>query len=365
MQIASKSKLQSFDWIIFIATALLIVIGLSTLYSTVLAGSDQSYQLVTRQLLALSIGLFCFAILSWIDIRYLYYITPVLYIASLVVLAVLLVYTDPIRGIKGWFVIGPVQVQPAEFVKLSVILTLGAYVHAYAAQMKTWKGLLGGLLLLAIPFVLVMVQPDLGTAVVIFSIGAAIIFFSGIDMKKLAIVGACVIAALPLLYGQLEDYQKARLTSFADPSNDPLGSGYNQIQAEIAVGSGNLLGRGWGRGTQSHLHFLPEQHTDFIFATFAEEFGFLGSVVVLVLYALLIGKSIMLALQTTDQFLFSIIIGVVVFILVHVFVNIGMNIGILPIAGLPLPLVSYGGSSLIATLMGVGMLESIAIRRGN
>jgi rod shape determining protein RodA len=219
--------------------------------------------------------------------------------------------------------------------------------------------------LLLIPFGLVLVQPDLGTAVVILCIGLAILFFSAVDLKKMAILGVCAIAVLPLFYSQLEGYQKQRLTSFMDPESDPQGSGYNQIQAEIAVGSGNVFGRGWGRGTQSHLQFLPEQHTDFIFATFAEEFGFLGSMVILILFAVLIGKSTIIALRTSDQFLFSVAIGVIVFFTVQFFVNVGMNIGILPIAGLPLPFVSYGGSSLIATLIGVGMVESVAIQRGN
>lgn len=359
----TSSRIKSFDWILFGSVILLFLIGLSTIYSTVLAGEGQSFSLITKQLLALALGLMTFAIITWIDIKYVYYLTPALYIVSVILLAVLLFYTDPIRGIKGWFVLGPVQVQPAEFVKITLAFTLASYVQLVGSRMKTWKGLLGALVILGLPLFLIALQPDLGTALVVMAIGMGILFFSPIDLKKIAVIGVIMLAVSPLGYAALEDYQKARITSFLSPNADPLGGNYNQIQSIIAVGSGEITGRGWGRGTQSHLRFLPEQHTDFIFATFSEEFGFLGAFVVLALFGILTVRIVVIALNASDLYSHLVLIGMVLFIFSQMVVNIGMNIGVLPVAGLPLPFMSYGGSSLIANLIAIGCVESVAIRR--
>ena len=360
-----RENIRSFDWLLFITAGLLFIVGLSTIYSTILAGEGQPTSLITRQLLALVIGLIMAAVVIWVDLKYVYYITPVLYVISIALLVGLLFYTDPIRGIKGWFVIGPLQVQPAEFVKITVALSMAAYVRLIGSKISTWKGLFGGLGILGLPLLLIIAQPDLGTALVLLFMGGGILFFSNVDLRKLILVLVIMVALSPVLYGQLEPYQQQRITSFLNPGADPLGTGYNQIQSEIAVGSGSVLGRGWGRGTQSHLQFLPEQHTDFIFATFAEEFGFLGSVVVILLYTLLVGRIFVISRSVSDQYLFLITISMALFIVAHVLVNIGMNIGVLPVAGLPLPLMSYGGSSLLATIIALGIIESVAIRRLN
>ncbi|MCA9397736.1 rod shape-determining protein RodA, partial [candidate division WWE3 bacterium] len=315
--------------------------------------------------IALVLGVICAGVVMAIDFKYVYYITPFLYIVSVILLVGLLFYTDPIRGIKGWFVIGPLQIQPAEFVKIATVLTMAAYIRLIGNKIATWLGLFGGLLLLGLPLGLIILQPDLGTALVLLTIGMGMLFFSDVDLKKLFAVVALGLVISPFLYANLEPYQQSRITSFLNPDADPLGTGYNQIQSEIAVGSGNLVGRGWGRGTQSHLQFLPEQHTDFIFATFAEEFGFLGSFVVIALYVSLVTRIFYVAFTVQDQYFFLITVGMALFLAAHVIVNVGMNIGVLPVAGLPLPLMSYGGSSVLATVLSLGIIESVAIRRLN
>jgi len=361
----TKTFFHRFDWILAGAALLLFLIGLSTIYSTVLAGQGLSGSLVVKQIIAAGIGIAGIITLSRIDLRLLRIAIPVVYGVLVLLLAILLLTADPIRGASSWFVIGGFQFQPSEFLKIALIIMLSSYCAHFSTRMRKWKVMAGYFAILLLPLILVVLQPDLGTAAVILVIGGVILFFSRTDFKKLGLLVAIAIVALPFAYNNLADYQKARLTSFLDPSADPLGAGYNQIQSVIAVGSGGLLGRGWGRGTQSHLRFLPEQHTDFIFATYTEEFGFIGAGVVLILIAVIIVRLVFIAKNAKNDFSFLMIMGILGYLCFQVFFNIGMNIGLFPVTGFPLPLMSYGGSSLITTCLAIGLAEAVAMERTN
>lgn len=361
----AKTFFHRFDWILAGATLLLFLIGLSTIYSTVLAGQGLSGSLVVKQLIAAGIGIVSIVVIVRFDIRMLRVIIPIVYVFLVLSLVVLLLTADPIRGASSWFVIGGFQFQPSEFLKIALIVILASYCSHFGQRMREWKVMAGFFCVLALPLLLIVLQPDLGTAVVILVIGATILFFSRSNFKKLGLLVLIAIILLPFGYNSLADYQKARITSFLDPTADPLGAGYNQIQSVIAVGSGGFWGRGWGRGTQSHLRFLPEQHTDFIFATYTEEFGFVGAGVLLILVILILARLLFIAKNTQDDFSFLIIMGILGYFSFQVFFNIGMNIGLFPVTGLPLPLMSYGGSSLITTCLAIGLAEAVAMQRTN
>lgn len=354
-----------FDWILAGAAFLLFLIGLSTIYSTVLAGQGLSGSLVVKQLIAAGIGITGIVVLVRFDIRMLRIAVPVAYVVLVLLLGILLLTADPIRGASSWFVIGGFQFQPSEFLKITLIIILASYCAHFGTRMREWKIMLGYFGILAVPLGLIVLQPDLGTAAVVLVIGGVMLFFSRSDFRKLGLLVVIAIISLPFGYNNLADYQKARITSFLDPSADPLGAGYNQIQSVIAVGSGGLWGRGWGRGTQSHLRFLPEQHTDFIFATYTEEFGFIGAGVVLILILAIIIRLLLIAKNAKDDFSFLMITGILGYFSFQVFFNIGMNIGLFPVTGFPLPLMSYGGSSLITTCLAIGLAEAVAMQRTN
>lgn len=365
MSAEMRSFLHRFDWVLAGAAFLLFLIGLSTIYSTILAGQGLSETLVYKQLLAFILGIFLAWFLIKVDLRSVRFFSPFLFGGLLVLLVLVVLTADPIRGASSWFVIGGFQFQPSEFIKVALILVLASYCGHFGRRMKQWKVLFGYMLILALPLALILMQPDFGTAVVVMIIGATIVCLSSTDLKKLLLFILIGVIFVPVGYNSLADYQKARISSFLDPSSDPLGAGYNQIQSVIAVGSGNMLGRGWGRGTQSHLRFLPEQHTDFIFATFTEEFGFVGGIIVLFLIAIIVVRLMYLARRVQDRFSFYIIIGILSYLSIQSIANIGMNIGLFPVTGLPLPLMSYGGSSLITTIIAIALAEAVAVQRTN
>ena len=352
-----------FDIVVPVVAGIIILIGLSTIQSTIVAntGSNTILQgnLIHVQVLSVIIGLLILILISFINYRYIQYLWAILYLLSCATLLVVLVVGEVTRGSTRWIELGPVNFQPSSLSALIMILSCAAYLSKLKDRINKWRFLILYGLIFAIPGILLMLEPDLGSTIVVFLIWFGLLHFSAVKFKRLAIIYLLIIVMVPLSWGILADYQKSRLTSFLNPEANPAGAGYNLIQSIIAVGSGQLGGRGWGRGTQSHLQYLPEQHTDFVFATYAEEQGFIGVAVLVALYGVLFARLTIVGSGLADPFAKMIVLGLVIWLSVHVFVNIGMNLGIAPITGIPLPLMSYGGTAVVTVLTAFGIYQSI------
>lgn len=328
-------------------------IGILVIYSS-------SEQLAVQQLLYGVAGLIIFFLVSQIEPGSIKKLIIPFYFFILFALVGVLILGFETRGALRWIPLGVFNIQPSEFAKPALILILSKF---WSEHLPTFRNILKSLLWLAPLILLIFKQPDLGSSLTLASIWIGILLASSISIKKLVVLGLITLCILPLSWFFLHDYQRGRILSFLAPENDPLGRGYNVIQSTIAVGSGEFWGRGLGRGTQSRLQFLPEFRTDFIFASITEEMGFIGSLLVLSIYLNLFIYCLRIAQNTDDTLDLLVIIGVVSMLLFQTFVNVGMNIGILPITGITLPLISYGGSSLIATLISLGMVASVARAR--
>lgn len=359
-----RRLLTNFDWFLLADALLIIAIGISAIYSAT-AADYQSFRmsLAFRQLLWLAISLPFLAIVLSLDYHTICRYAPVLYITMIVALVVLLFLGKTISGSRRWIQLGPMSIQPSEFSKLVMIAILARYFERVKKQelLKLRDLLIPGFLI-AIPFFLIAKQPDLGTSIIIVLISFSIILLVGINKKSLVILFSAGLVSIPFLWSFLKDYQKKRVLTLFNPNSDPLGTGYHAIQSKIAVGSGELWGKGFLEGTQSRLNFLPEKHTDFIFATIAEETGFIGGMVILILFAFLIYKGISIAHQCKDRLGLFIAAGVTSMLTYHIVLNIGMAVGIAPIVGIPLPFISYGGSSLFTFLMATGLLLNVNMR---
>jgi rod shape determining protein RodA len=267
-----------------------------------------------------------------------------------------------VNGARRWLHIGVTRFQPSEMMKLALPLMLAWYFHKNESTLRVRDYFIAGILLL-VPFGLILRQPDLGTAALVGAAGFFVIFFAGMSWKVIGGIVGAGAAALPLLWGFMHDYQRRRILTLLDPSTDPLGAGYHIIQSTIAVGSGGLAGKGWLNGTQAHLEFIPERHTDFIFAVFSEEFGLIGNITLLVLYTLLIARGLMIATNAATLFGRLLAASIALQFFVYAFVNMGMVSGILPVVGVPLPFLSYGGTALLTLFIGAGILMSIQRHR--
>ena len=352
------------DGIILLITILLFIIGLVTIYSATQAkGLTLSGGYSMKQLYWMGLGfamLFAVIIISYqkfIDLSY------ILYGINILLLLFVLVAGHIRLGAQRWFSIGAFAFQPSEFIKICLILVLANYVGSKKGAMEDIKSLITPCVLLAIPFGLVLLQPDLGTALLLVPIFLSIMLVAGARPRYLIGMLILGLAVLPFFWHFLHEYQRQRLLVFLNPNIDPLGAGYTIIQSKIAIGSGGLLGKGWTHGTQNQLNFLPERHTDFIFSVIGEEWGFLGSAILVLLYFLIIKRAFNIASLTSDLYGKSIATGVAVMLGLQVVVNIGMTVGLMPVVGVPLPMVSYGGSSLISTLVAVGLLLNVGMRR--
>jgi rod shape determining protein RodA len=286
---------------------------------------------------------------------------PVYFIGLLLLTSVPL-FGERANGAQRWLHVGVTRIQPSEIMKIAVPLMLAWYFNRHESVLKL-RDYLAAVILLLLPVYLTAKQPDLGTAVLILSAGFYVIFLAGLSWKILIAIGAGVAASLPLLWSVLHDYQRQRILTLLDPSTDPLGAGYHIIQATIALGSGGVLGKGWLKGTQAHLEFIPERSTDFVFAVFSEEFGLLGNCVLLILYTALITRGLMIAANAPTFFSRLLAGAITLTFFTYVFVNMGMVSGILPVVGVPLPLISYGGTSLVTLCVGFGILMSIQKHR--
>ena len=355
---------RKFDWILFGLAAILTLIGLLVIYSTsfkaanLTAPVDASHQII-------------FAVISFIgliltarmDYRGWSKLTPAIYASMIIGLLAVLVLGKTALGATRWINVGFFQFQPSEFAKIAMILVLGKYFSTHYDFMDNPRHLIISLLYVLVPAALVLIQPDLGTALVLLVIWLVMAIVARVRLSYLAAAGAVGLAAIPVIIPLLKPYQRARLEVFFNPTADPLSTGYNVVQSTIAVGSGQLTGRGLAAGSQSQLNFLPSQHTDFIFAVLSEKLGFIGGMLVLVLFMSLLLRGLHIASKAEDRYGVFIATGVVTMLLFHLFINIGMNVGLMPVTGIPLPFISYGGTSLLVSLIAIGLLESIAVRR--
>jgi rod shape determining protein RodA len=346
-------SLRSINIPLFLSSLLLISIGVLVIYSS-------SSVLALQQFLYAFFGLLLFLFVSNLDLYSFRRIIKPLYLLTIIMLFGVYLLGIETRGSVRWIPLGFFNIQPSEFAKAILIMQLGLF---WNKRMPSWINILKSLGWLLPIALLIFKQPDLGTTLTIVAIWIGMLFAARISFGKVLVLVLIASLVIPSSYIFLHDYQKQRIIAFLQPGSDPLGRGYNVIQSTIAVGSGQLTGLGLGRGTQSRLQFLPEFRTDFIFASIAEEMGFFGSLIILSIYVYLLMYCLRVANETDDKLYFLIIIGVYSMLLFQIFVNVGMNIGLLPITGITLPLISYGGSSLIATLLCLGLVSSVAKRR--
>jgi rod shape determining protein RodA len=354
-----------FDWGLLALTLFIGGCGLVALYSAVGAHVPNPQRLLfVKQLIAFGVGLgamvFCFLFNYKLLERW---ATPIFVGANLLLLAVLVVGKTA-GGSQRWIDLGPVSFQPSELMKIVLVIVLARhFARVVQPTGLTLRELVHPILWTAVPFALIVVQPDLGTAGLIALVAVSVTVFVKIERKSLLAIVASCMAVGPLVWFALKDYQKQRILTFLDPNRDPLGSGYHIIQSKIAIGSGMLTGKGFQEGTQNALSFLPEQHTDFIFSVLAEEWGFLGGSVLLLGFLLFVFYGLTISQRCRDPFGTILAVGVTAVVFWQVVINVGMVMGLLPIVGVTLPFVSYGGSSVVTTLMGVGLLLNVSMRR--
>lgn len=356
--------LRAYDWVLFATTIILVSLGLATIYSIGANREPQDFANFGKQLLFAGVGLAVLFGVSFLDFRTLFARPWIYYLLGLLLLGAVLVFGQEIRGTRGWFALGTFTLQPVELVKILLIISLAQYLSKHSEAMASWPVLLRAAGLVLLFMFLVLLQPDVGSAIVILAIFLAFLLLTRLPLRRMA-----VILLMLLLVGAaswffvLQSYQKDRILTFLDPGRDPFGRGYHVTQSIIAVGSGELVGRGLGLGPQSQLNFLPAQETDFIFAVIAEELGFVGVTLLLGAFAVLFLRIGRIIRRSGGTFEFFLVSGLFIYFAVQTFINIGMNLGLLPVAGIPLSFVSYGGSSLLTSLLAIGIIESVALRR--
>jgi rod shape determining protein RodA len=339
--------------------ALTIALGVTVVYSA--SGGGSADRLI-GQGRNLAVALVAMWIFAHIHPQVLLRLALPVYVIGLSLLIGVALFGEIRNGARRWLNIGITTIQPSEIMKLAVPLVLAWYFHRREEALRMRDFVVAGLIL-GIPFGLVLRQPDLGTAMLIGAAGFFVIFLAGLSWKVILSVGVAGLASLPFLWSMLHDYQRQRILTLLDPMQDPLGAGYHIIQATIAIGSGGILGKGWLNGTQAQLDFVPERSTDFILAVFGEEFGLIGNVVLVTLYLLIIGRGLMIAASASTVFARLTAGAITLSFFTYAFVNMGMVSGILPVVGIPLPIVSYGGTALLSILAGMGILMSIATHK--
>jgi rod shape determining protein RodA len=337
-----------------------MVLALMTVGLLVLASaSNANAARITAQLANMMIALGVLWAFANIPPHYLMRLAFPLYVLGVLLLVGVALYGDVVNGARRWLDLGVTRIQPSELMKIAVPLALAWYFDRHEATLRFSNYVIGAIMLL-IPVALITRQPDLGTSVLILAAGFFVLFLAGLSWRIIAGLAAAGAAALPFVWSALHDYQRQRILTLFDPTQDPLGTGYHTIQSTIALGSGGWFGKGWMHGTQTHLDFIPERTTDFIFAVFAEEFGLFGNLLLLALFLLVIGRGMMITAHAPTLFTRLLAGAITLTFFTYAFVNMGMVSGILPVVGVPLPLVSYGGTSLVSICLGFGILMSIS-----
>lgn len=351
-------RLRHLDGVLLILVFMLLGISLAVVTSA----SGQSMSRISGHLINMGLALTVMVVVANVPPHLLSKVGPPLYVAGVVLLIGVALFGEIRNGSRRWLNMGVVAFQPSELLKLALPLMLAWYFQRNEMVLRAKHYLIGAAMLL-VPFLLILRQPDLGTAMMIGASGFYLLFFAGLPWKVILGGGALGAASLPLIWNLMHDYQQRRVLTLLDPSADPLGDGYHIIQSTIAIGSGGLFGKGWMEGTQSQLDFIPERTTDFIFAVFGEEFGYLGAILLVAIYLAVVARGLTIAAHAPTLFGRLMAATLSLNLFTYVFVNMGMVSGILPVVGVPLPLMSYGGTALVTLLLGVGILMSVATHR--
>ena len=352
-------KLKAVDYFLIIIVGIIGSISVVSIYST----ESGNFSFYTKNHLTRFLVFFSmFLVLSFVRVSVWYRQAYIFYILGILLLLLVIFFGISASGSKRWINFFIMNLQPSELMKIAIIVCFARYYHRIqSSDIQSYKYLLQPIILLLIPCYLVITQPDLGTAILIAGSGLAIIWLAGLNLKYFIYSGLILLVSLPFVISILKPYQKSRILTFFNPDRDPLGAGYQIIQSKIAIGSGGFLGKGFLQGTQSYLEFLPEKHTDFIFTLFSEEFGFVGSMVLILLYALLIYRIIRIGFSSRSFFAKLYCFGFASGLFLYIFVNIAMVLGLLPIVGAPLPIMSYGGSSMLSIMLGLSIVMSCKI----
>lgn len=348
----------SIDTSLMVIATLILAVGLATLYSATYENPAR----LQSQLVNIAVALAVMWVVSQVPPQTLMRLAVPVYLAGVLLLVGVALFGEVVNGARRWLHVGIVRFQPSEIMKIAMPLMLAWYFHRREATPRL-RDFAVAAVLLAVPAFLIVRQPDLGTTLLVLAAGFFVIFLAGLSWKVIAGLALAGLGAAPLLWSVLHDYQRRRILTLLDPTSDPLGAGYHIIQAQIAVGSGGLTGKGWLAGTQTHLEFIPERSTDFILAVYSEEFGLAGNAALLVLYLLLIGRGLAIAAGAPTVFARLLAGAITLIFFTYAFVNMGMVSGILPVVGVPLPLVSYGGTALVTLFLGIGILMSIQKHR--
>jgi rod shape determining protein RodA len=354
-------KALNLNWGLVLLISILAAIGCVMLYSAA-DGSMQPW--AARHAVRFSGGLVLMFMVAMFDIRFWFRWAYPIYLLGLVLLVLVEVMGTVGMGAQRWIDLKVIQLQPSEVMKVAIVLALARYFHGVSEEdIGRPSRLIAPVLVILAPVGLVLKQPDLGTALILCMVSGALFFAAGVRLWKFAVVGAAGAGAVPIAWQFLHDYQKARVLTFLNPESDPLGSGYHIMQSKIALGAGGLFGKGLLEGSQSHLNFLPEKQTDFIFTMLAEEFGMVGGLTLIALYALVLAYGFGIALRARNQFGRLLAIGLTVNLFLYIFINIAMVMGLIPVVGVPLPLISYGGTAMLAMMISFGLMMSVYVHR--
>jgi rod shape determining protein RodA len=356
-------KFSKLDWVMTAAVMMLVAFGLAALWSISFEGASFIGANFQKQIISLVIGLVAMFFLAFYDYRVLNSMSTRMYFALLILLVMVIFWGTTVRGTTGWIGIGTLRFQPVEIAKVILVIFLASFLSKKKNQLSIVVRTIVSIILIFLPIFLILRQPDFGSATIILGVWIIMLLVSGINKKNLFILFAIGALALTPGWFMLKGYQKDRLVNFVSPERDPRGSGYNVIQSIVAVGSGGLTGKGLGHGSQSQLNFLPEKHTDFIFAVISEELGFFGAAIIFFLFGVIFYRMRQIAMSAKDNFGYLLSVGIMAMIFMQFLVNIGMNIGMMPATGVPLPFLSYGGSSLVSILASIGIMQSVYLRR--
>lgn len=348
---------QGLNWFLILTVFLLGLVGVGTLYSAA-GGSFDPW--AWRHGVRLIIGIFLMLAVAALDVRVLYNGAYFIFGGLLLLLLSVQLFGDVTMGAKRWLDLGIVTVQPSEFIRLGMILALARFYQSIHQDVVShFQNLFVPALIILVPVMLIINQPDLGTTIMLAVSGIGVLFLAGLNWRYFAVGAVAIVATVPLVWQRLLDYQKERVLVFLNPERDPLGAGYHIIQSKIGIGSGGMFGKGFSEGTQSRLNFLPEKHTDFVFTIYAEEMGFVGSVLLLVLFVLLLVQLAFIANQMRSQFARLVVAGIGFSLFVYIFINLAMVMGLAPVVGVPLPFISYGGTSMLTFLISIGVVLSL------
>lgn len=356
-----SEKLRSLNWGLVLLVTLIAIVGYAALYS---AGGGKAQPWAERHIIRYAIILIPMISIALIDLRFWFRLSYPLYFIALMLLLAVEIMGDIGMGAQRWINLGVIRLQPSEVMKIGVIMALARYYHSIPVEeVKRWRALIPPIFIIGAPVGLVLLQPDLGTSLMIAVGGVLMMFLGGVKWWKFAGAGCIALASVPVAWHLMHDYQKKRVLTFLNPEEDPLGAGYHIMQSKIALGSGGIEGKGFLQGTQSHLNFLPEKQTDFIFTLLAEEWGLMGGLVVLFLFALVFLYGFLIALRARHHYGRLLALGLTINFALYVFINIAMVMGLMPVVGVPLPLVSYGGTVMLTSMISFGLIMNVYCHR--